>query len=132
MTEARGWSVWQWLTGKRKVRAAGEAANAALDKAEKRAKAEWPDHLKKLYRQMEARVPVDEADPLHHAVAEVKKADDEAYAARIESAAAFDEAERRKSSSLAREGAQRALDAYGFHERAIAKAEAVARHKVSL
>jgi hypothetical protein len=132
MTEAKAWSVWQWLTEKRRVRAAADAATAALDKAEKRVKAGWPDELRKFYRQVDARVAADGADPLHHAVAEVKKADDAAYDARMDAEATFDEAERRLSASMAREGAQKAIDSYGLHEHAIRKAEAVARHKVRL
>jgi len=130
MTEAKDWSVWHWLTEKRRVRAAADAATAALDKAEKKVKATWPDELRKLYRKMGARVPVDGVDPLHHAVAGVKKADEEAYDARMKAEATFDEAERRLSASMAREGAQQAIDAYCLHEHAIRKAEAVARHNI--
>jgi len=116
MTEAKDWSVWQWLTEKRRVRVAADAATAALERTEKKVKAEWPDHVRKLY-------PA--------AVREVKKADDAAYEARIAAEATFDEAERRMSASMAREGAQQAIDAYSLHEHAIRKAEAVARNKVS-
>ena len=130
MTEARNWSVWQWLTEKRRVRAAADAATAALDRAEKKIKATWPDELRKFYRRMDAHVAEDGGDPLHHAVALVKRADDAAYEARMAAEAAFEEAERRMSASIAREGAQKAIDAYVLHEQAIRKAEVVARHKV--
>lgn len=106
------------------------AQSASLDRTEKKIKAAWPDELRKFYRQVGARVAEDGADPIHHAVAAVKKADDAAYDARMDAEATFDEAERRMSASMAREGAQKAIDAYGLHEQAIRKAEAVARHKI--
>ena len=130
MTEAKDWSVWHWLTEKRRVRTAADAATAALDKAENKVVAAWPDDLKKLYRQ-KSRPPVDGADPLHHLVAEVKKADETAYKARMDAEATFDEAERRMSASMAREGAQKAIDAYCLHERAIRKAEAVVKQSAA-
>jgi cell wall assembly regulator SMI1 len=116
MTEAKDWSVWHWLTEKRRVRVAADAATAALERAEKKVKAEWPEDVRKLY-------PA--------AVRDVKKADDAAYKARMDAEATFDEAERRLSASMAREGAQKAIDSYCLHEHAIRKAEAVARNKVS-
>ena len=120
MTEAKEWSVWRWLTEKRRVRAAADAATAALDKAEMKVKARWPEDFKKSYRHKNT-------DGIHPEVAEVKKADDAAYRARMDAEATFDEAERHLSASMAREGAQKAIDAYCLHERAIRKAEAVAR-----
>jgi hypothetical protein len=129
MSEAKDWSVWQWLTEKRRVRVAADAATAALDKAEKKVKAEWPDDLRKLYRRTFAQVRADGMDPLHIAVCDVKKADDAAYDARMDAEATFDEAERRLSASIAREGTQKAIHAYSLHEQAIRKAEAVARHQ---
>ena len=116
MTEAKDWSVWHWLTEKRRVREAADAATDALERAEKKVKAHWPEDVRKLY-------PA--------AVREVKKADDAAYEARMSAEATFDEAERRMSARLAREGAQQAIDAYCLHEHAIRLAEAVARNKVS-
>ncbi len=129
MAEASNWSVWQWLTEKRRVRTAADAATAALERAEKKVKSTWPDELRKFYRQVGAHVIEDGADPLHHLVAAVKKADDAAYDARMDAEATFDEAERRLSASMAREGAQKAIDAYCLHESAIRKAEAVARRQ---
>ena len=131
MAEAKGWSVWRWLTEKRRVRTAADAATAALDKAENKVKAGWPDDLRKFYRQLGARVVRDGADPLHHAVAQVKKADDAAYEARMDAEATFDEAERRLSADMAREGAQKAIDAYLLHERAIRQAESVTKQKAT-
>lgn len=109
MTEGQDWSVWRWLMEKKRMREAADAASAALERAEKKVKAAWPPGLKK-------------AD-----TAAVKQADEQAYEARMAAEAAFDEAERRMSASLAREGARKALDTYDLHERAIRKAEALAR-----
>lgn len=132
MAEAGNWSVWQWLTEKRRVRVAADAATAALEKSEKKTKAAWPDELRRFYRQVDARVVEDGADPVHHAVAGVKKADDAAYQARMDAESTFEEAERRMSASMAREGTHKAIRAYALHELAIRKAEDVARHKIRL
>ena len=131
MTEAKAWSVWQWLTEKRRVRAASDKATEALQRAEKKVKAGWPDDLRKFYRQVDAHVAADDPDPVRHAVAAVKKADDAAYTARMDAEAMFEEAERRLSASMAREGTQKAIDAYCLHEHAIRKAEAVSRQRVA-
>lgn len=63
------------------------------------------------------------------AVQRVKEADDEAYAARMDAEDTFDEAERRLSSSMAREGAEKALESWDLREKAIRKPEALARRK---
>jgi hypothetical protein len=109
MTEAADWSMWRWLTEKRRVRAAADAANEALVRAEKKVKTEWPAEQKKSY------------------AAALKAADEEARAALADAEATFDEAERRMSTSMAREGTQKALAYYAAHERAIRKAEAMLR-----
>ncbi len=59
----------------------------------------------------------------------VKDADDEAYNAHEDAEDAFAEAERKMSTSGAREGARMALVAYDRHEEAIRKAEALAHTK---
>jgi hypothetical protein len=59
----------------------------------------------------------------------VKEADDAAESARLNAEAKFDEAERRLSSDIAREGAQKAIDSWELLEKAIRKAEAVGRGK---
>jgi len=63
------------------------------------------------------------------AVKRVKEADDEAYNAHEDAEDAFAEAEKRMSTSGAREAAGMALVAYDRHEEAIRKAEALARSK---
>jgi hypothetical protein len=47
----------------------------------------------------------------------------------LDAEATFDEAERRMSARMAREGAQKAADSWELHEKAIRKAEALARRQ---
>jgi hypothetical protein len=145
MNEAKDWSVWHWLTEKRRVRTAADAATDALAVVEKQVKAGWSEDLTKAYRELEAEASADgnprakrqyekareeakDVDPkLKLAVRRVKDADDEAYNARMDAEATFDEAESRLSASMAREGAQKAIDAWDLRESAIRKAEALSR-----
>ena len=62
-------------------------------------------------------------------VKRVKEADDDAYNAHEDAEDLFAEAEKRMSTSRAREAARKALEAYDLHEAAIRKAEALARAK---
>ena len=146
-TVAQDWSVWRWLKDKKKARAAGDGATEAFGELEKTIKASWSADLKKAYRELEAEAAVDGSakarrqyekakedasgvDPKIKAAAKrVKQADDEAYRARMDTEEKFAEAERRLSSSLAREGAQMALVSWKLREAAIRKAEALARRK---
>jgi hypothetical protein len=147
MNEAKDWGVWRWLLEKRRVRAAADKAVDTLAEAEKKVKASWNDDLKKAYRELEALASLDsnprakrqyekakeeakDVDPqIKLAVQRVKEADDEAEDARLEAEDTFDEAERLLSASMAREGAQKAIDSWGLREKAIRKAEALARRK---
>jgi hypothetical protein len=47
----------------------------------------------------------------------------------VDAEATFDEAEHRMSTHLAREGAQKAIDSWDLREKAIRKAEALARRQ---
>jgi hypothetical protein len=130
LTEGKDWSIWRWLLEKRKVREAADAGTAALDNLEKKVKAGWSPELKKAYRELR----LDGANGRHGgdlvlklAVRKVKDADDKAYEARMDAEALFAEAERRLSGSLAREAAEKALEAYDLREKAIRKAETAAR-----
>ncbi len=141
----KDWSIWRWLLEKRKVRTAADAGTAALDGLEKKVKAGWSPELKKTYRELQAEAAVngnararrqhesvkEEAvgiDPaLRLAARKVKEADDKAYEVRMDAEALFAEAERRLSGSLAREAAERALEAYDLREKAIRRAEAAGR-----
>ena len=108
-------------------------------------KASWSDDLKRAYRELQAEASLgrnprakqqyqkakEEAknvDPqIKLAVRRVKEADDEAEKARLDAEATFDEAERRMSASMAREGAEKAIDSWELREKAIRKAETLAR-----
>jgi len=130
MNEAKDWSVWHWLTDKRRVRATADKATDALGYLEKRVKASWSDDLKRAYRDLSANGKARNVDPeLKAAMERVKEADEAAYNARMDAEATFDEAERRLSTDMAREGAQKAIDAWVLREKAIRRAEAVARRK---
>ena len=146
MTEGMEWGVWKWLLEKKRVRAIADEARAALDEFEMKVKATWSDDLKIAYNQLvsqngdakQARQKTklgkkEEAQKIDSqvmaAVKRVKEADDDAYNAHEDAEDAFAEAERRMSTSGAREGARKALEAYDLHEAAIRKAEALAHAK---
>lgn len=146
-TEAQNWSLWRWLLEKSKVQATADAATAALDAAEKKAMAAWGDDLKKAYRELEAAASVDgnhrghrhyekakeEAKDVPAAVKaaaqRVKEAMDKGHAVRRDAEDTFVLAERRMSSSVAREGALKALQTYDLREKAIRRAESANRVK---
>ncbi len=149
MSEAQGWSMWRWLTDKRKVREVADRATEALAEANQNVKASWSDDLTKAYREIEAEAALDgkAATRRKHekAVEEAKDvdaetkaaakrvwdADDEAYRATMDAEDTFAEAERRMSTSMAREGTQKALDSYDLRETAIRKAEVASRPKAA-
>ncbi len=145
MREASDWSIWHWLTDKKRVRKTADEGTAALDEAEKQVKATWGDDLKRAYHELEAQEAYDENPRLKHqlekaqeaakdidletkvAIRKVREADNIAYNARMDAEDTFDEAERKLSASLAREGAFKAIEAYDLREKSIRRAEAVAR-----
>jgi hypothetical protein len=147
MNVAKDWGVWRWLMEKKRVRAAADRAVEALGDLEKKVKAHWGDDLKKAYRELEAQASLERnprakaqyqkakeeaknVDPqIKLAVRRVKEADDEAENARLDADGTFDEAERQMSASMAREGAQKAVDSWELREKAIRKAEALARRQ---
>lgn len=146
MTEGTEWGVWKWLTEKKRVRALADKARAALDDSEMKVKLTWGDDLKLAYNQVVSddgdakrprrktkdHKPAGASGADAKALAAVKRiaeADDEAYNAHEDAEEAFAEAERKMSTSMAREAARKALVAYDLHEAAIRKAEALARDK---
>jgi hypothetical protein len=146
MREGMEWGVWKWLTEKKRVRGLADKARAALDDLEMKVKAEWPDEYKLTYNQLVAddtgskrtrkngkgakgAVAVKSDPKAMAAVQKIKDADDEAYNAHEDAEEVFAEAERKMSTSGAREGARMALVAYDTHEAAIRKAEALAKAK---
>lgn len=127
MNEAKDWSVWRWLAEKKRVRRAADAATAALNEMDRKVKATWSDDLAQAYRALESgdarRVPAE----IKALAGGVKEADEEAEKARLDAEATFDQAERRMSASLAREGARKAIGSWELREKAIRKAEAARR-----
>ena len=141
MLEAKDWSVWKWLTEKRRVREAADQANEALDKLEEKIKKSWSDELKHAYRELE------EADPDHEqhrhskkldqaikispeirALAKkIKQAHDTAYDAHMRAEETFEVAASHLNLSMAREGTAQAIESWDLKEKAIRKAEAAAR-----
>jgi len=144
-SEAKDWSVWRWLMEKGRARRTADAAWEAFDEYEKKVRSAWSDDVTKAWREIEAlaaanadgrakrsydkaREEAAEVDPeIKRAAQAVKKADDEAYKARMDAEAQFDEADRRMSASMACEGAQMALDAWTLREKFVRKAEALGR-----
>jgi hypothetical protein len=122
--EARDWGVWRWLTEKKRARQTADAAWEALDEYEKKVKAGWSPSVKEAYRHAGA----GGVDPeLKSAVQHLKEADKEAYKARMDAEAHFDEADRRMSAGMACEGAQMALDAWELREKYVRKMEALGK-----
>ena len=138
MTEAVVWSVMKWLREKKRVRKTADQANAALDQLNQEVKDRWPDNMRTAYEALalegvgtartngQQRPTSQLIDP--HAVLiakKVKEADDEAYRARMDAEETFDEAEKKLSTALAREGCRKAIQSWDLHEKAIRKAEAL-------
>jgi hypothetical protein len=140
MTEGMDWGVWKWLLEKKRVRIIADKATEALNDAEMNVKAAWSNELKDAYDELldeeekakrthvKTGKPRRKVDPEILAVVRgVKHADDEAENKRLDAEDTFDEAEKRMSTALAREGARKALETYDLHEKAIRKAEAAVR-----
>jgi hypothetical protein len=142
---AKDWSVWRWLTEKKRVRAAADRANEALDALDRQIKDSWREPLKAAYRELEAEEAFEndpqtkadfeaaketakDVDPAVKATARrLREADNEAYNARMDAEDIFDEADRRLSSSLARKGAHRAIESWELKESAIRMSESAGK-----
>ncbi len=145
MTEAKGWGLWKWLWEKGRVRATADKAVDALAEAEKKVKATWTEDQRKAYSESEALASLNRdargrrryekakedaqsvGQEIKRAVERVREADAVAYDARMDAEDTFDEAERRLDTDLARQGAQKAMESWDLREKAIRKAEALAR-----
>ena len=128
MREATGWTLWGWLFEKRRLRATADAAWEALEGLERKVKGGWSDELKKAYR---GRNSADIDPQLKLALERMKEADEAWHEARIAAEATFDEADRRLNTKMACEGARQAIEAWELTERAIRRAEALARRPVA-
>jgi hypothetical protein len=146
MTQGMEWGVWKWLLEKERVRGIADQARAALDELEMKVKLTWSNDLKIAYNHLvtengdskrshraggdtkAAETPKLDAKILS-AIKRIKEADDEAYNAHENAEEEFAEAEKKMSTSRAREAAGKALQAYDAHEAAIRKAEALVHPK---
>lgn len=122
--QARDWGVWQWLSRKRQARQTADAAWVALEACEHKVIAGWSEPLRKAWRSNSTSRGGSE---LHRAIQRLKQADEEANNARLAAEAQFDEADRRMSTSMAREGSQMAIDAWTMREKLIRRLEALGR-----
>jgi len=137
LTIAKDWSILQWLAEKRKVRTIADKGTAALNAAERQVKSGWSEDLRNAYAELSV-PPEDSDDPfaaaeyefikqqagaipeaIRAAAQRVKEADDIATRARMNAEKTFDDAERRLSASMARRGAEEAIEAYALHYKAI-------------
>jgi hypothetical protein len=135
MKEARKWSVMKWLREKKRLRKAADQANAALDRLSHELKQRWPENIRIAYQYLpsamspgkwDVRLPessqADDAEALELAH-QVRDADEAAYRARMIAEQTFDEAERKLSTTLAREGSVQAIQSWDLQEKAISLAE---------
>ena len=143
--EAKDWGLWRWLLEKRNARQTADAAWAAFDEYENKVKASWSEDLRKAWREAEteaaaaadgrakrayekAKAEAKGIDPdLKVKARQLQEADAQAFQARMDAEAQFDEADRRLSSSTACEGTQMAIDAWLLREKFIRKMEALGR-----
>lgn len=135
MNEAMRWSVLTWLREKKRVRKTADQANAALDRVSEELRQRWPDDIRSAYHALGTNNPdskpngrpgqkTSAKDSREFVIArKLKAADDEAYRARMAAEETFDDADKRLSTSLAREGCQRAIQSWELHEKAISESE---------
>ena len=126
MNEARSWSVVRWLAEKKKVRRAADLANAALDARHAELQAKWPPELRRVY-DAATKSADGSGGEIARLARQLRALDAEAHAARMLAEATFDEAEKKLSAALAREGCAQAIRSWELHERANARAEAAAK-----
>lgn len=132
MTEAQEWGVWRWLTEKRKVRLSADNCNDALARAEKNVIASWPADMQTAYEilaaEAEGKKSRKKIDPeVLDCVRKIKDALDEAERVRLDAEDIFDRADRALSTSMAKQGTFRAIEAWELREKAIRKAESAAK-----
>jgi hypothetical protein len=92
-------------------------------------RAGWNEEWRQAYGHPKSRRYAALDDEVKAALERLYEDDEEAKQAHDAAEAQFDEADRRMSSSMACEGAQMAIDAWEMREKAIRKAEALARRK---
>jgi hypothetical protein len=139
MAEAVNWSVVRWLAEKKRVRKTSDIANDMLDAFDKEVKAAWSSELKAAYAELpRIGMPAEQAvmppksngnnaniDPAITLLAKtLKQADEDAYRAHLLAEDTFERAEKRLSTSMAREGSRQAILSWEAKEKAILKSQA--------
>ncbi len=139
MTEALDWSVMKWIAEKKRVRKTADKANSLVWAMQKTIKESWPADLRAVYEELSTqdgsaqgaggrqtvKGGASTIDPeIERLARAVKKLDDEAWAAHIDAEETFDLADKRLSTSKAREGCRKAILSWELYEKAIAKAGA--------
>ena len=128
MKEADNWSVLRWLSEKKKVRRAADAANAALQAQHEQLKAAWPADLLQAYDAIAMKKNADGlSEQMLRLAKQLYQADTKANAAHEQAEATFAEAEKKLSTMLARQGCVEALRSWDLLEKANEKAAAVSK-----
>jgi len=135
MTEAMSWSVMRWLREKKSVRKTADQANAVLDQFVLAVRQRWPVPLRVAYDALGAQPTMASTHKAKQPSAtdaeaiilaeRIKRANDAAFRARMDAEECFDQAEKRLSTALAREGCKKAIHSWDLYEMAISKAEAI-------
>jgi hypothetical protein len=136
MTEAYSWSVLKWLSEKKRVRKAADLANAVLDALDQRLKDSWSDELVAAYCELgnvgDKAVAPKQSVKKNSASSDTKQlakklwqADSEAYNMRWKAEDTFDVADKKLSTSMAREGTKQAIASWDLHEKAIAMSQEI-------
>lgn len=140
MNKAMEWSAFKWLFEKSRVRETADRANAVLERLERSVKSHWSEEMKAVYKHASAkhshaeRLESGEAQPngsidseMMLLIGKLKATDEAARRARNDAETIFDEAEKKMSTTLAREGCKKAIHSWELHEKAIRQAEAVGK-----
>ena len=127
MNEAIDWSVLRWLSEKKKVRRAADAANAALKAEHERSIVQWPAILRRAYDAIAAKEQTNGlSEEIVRLAKQLHSADVKANDAHEQAEATFAKAEKERSSYVARQGCAEALESWDLLEKANAKAAAAA------
>ena len=127
--QAKDWSVWQWLTEKKRARTTADAAWEALEACEEKVRSGWEEDWRQAYGHPKSKLYAALDPEVKAALETLYESDREAKQAHDAAEAQFDEADRRMSTRMACEGAQMAIDAWEMREKVIRKAEALGRKK---
>ena len=134
MTEAMEWSVFTWLLRKSEVRATADRANAALDRLKRATKSHWSSELRLAYKEKAPRggpygsaaSTLNAIDPESRIlIRRLQDGEDAARMARKDAEETFDEAEKRLSTDLAREGCRKAMQQWQLDLKVIRHAQAI-------